>query len=99
LYGAIGSQGGPYSVNIDDGSVSTFTAQQMISDPNTPLANYLSGQMLFYADSLTPGNHTVIFTSNLVSPIQDLAIDYAIVDGTVNSVPSGTAPSSSSTTS
>ncbi|KAJ7908227.1 hypothetical protein B0H13DRAFT_1617759 [Mycena leptocephala] len=97
LYGAIGSQGGPYSVNIDDGSVSTFTAQQMISDPNTPLANYLSGQLLFYADSLTPGNHTVIFTSNLVSPTQDLTIDYAIVDGTLNSVPGGTAPPHSTT--
>jgi hypothetical protein len=99
LYGAIGAQGGPYSVDIDNGSVSTFTAQQMISDPNTSLANYLSGQLLFYADSLTSGNHTVTVTSNLVSPTQDLTIDYAIVDGTLNSVPGGTAPSSSSTTS
>ncbi|KAF8175633.1 hypothetical protein K438DRAFT_1979534 [Mycena galopus ATCC 62051] len=96
LYGAIGVQGGPYSVQIDDGNVSTFTAQQMISDPNTPLANYLSGQLLLYADSLALGNHTVTVASNVVSPTQDVAIDYAIV-GETNSVPSGAAPSLSST--
>jgi hypothetical protein len=83
-------------VQIDNGNVSTFTAQQMISDPNTPLANYLAGQLLFYADSLTLGNHTVTVASNVVSPTQDVAIDYAIV-GETNSVPSGAAPSSSST--
>ncbi|KAF7340293.1 hypothetical protein MVEN_01948400 [Mycena venus] len=101
LYGAIGAQGGPYSVHIDNGSVaSTFTTYQMISDPNTPLPNYLAGQLLFYADSLPPGDHTVTLTSNLASTTQDLTIDYAIVDGSLNSVPtSGSSTSSTASTS
>ncbi|KAJ6569112.1 hypothetical protein B0H19DRAFT_1134643 [Mycena capillaripes] len=85
LYGSIGSQGGPYSVHIDNGSLSTSTTKQTISDPNTPLANYLAQQLLFYADGLGAGNHTVTVTSNLVSSgTQDLNLDYAVVDGTLN---------------
>ncbi|KAJ6453186.1 hypothetical protein C8R45DRAFT_1112690 [Mycena sanguinolenta] len=48
LYGAIGAQGGPYSVQIGD-TLSTFTARQNISDPNplwriTYRVNYCSMQ-------------------------------------------------------
>ncbi|KAF7340402.1 hypothetical protein MVEN_01959700 [Mycena venus] len=96
LYGAIGTQGGPYSVHVDSGSASTFTAQQMIADPNTGMANYLADQLLFYADSLAPGKHTVTFTSDLITSNQDLTIDYAIVDGTLNSA-DGSAPPSTTT--
>ncbi|KAF8152837.1 hypothetical protein K438DRAFT_1987703 [Mycena galopus ATCC 62051] len=94
LYGAIGSQGGAYNVQIDGDAVSTFTAQQMISDPNTPLPSYLSNQLLFYADNLPAGKHTAIVTSD-VSPTEDFRIDYAIADGTLNSA--STAPSNTTT--
>ncbi|KAJ7449409.1 hypothetical protein B0H11DRAFT_2078595 [Mycena galericulata] len=85
LYGAIGSQGGPYSVAIDNGTPSSLTAQRLVSDATTPVPNYLPGQMLFYADSLSLGNHTITVTANPTSPTQDISIDYAIVDGTLNS--------------
>ncbi|KAJ7751914.1 hypothetical protein DFH07DRAFT_524091 [Mycena maculata] len=85
LYGAIGSLGGPYTVQIDNGSVSHYTAQSLVSDATTPLPNYLAGQLLFYADSLSSGNHMVTITANPGSPTQDLTMDYAIVDGTLNS--------------
>ncbi|KAJ7790432.1 hypothetical protein B0H14DRAFT_2939863 [Mycena olivaceomarginata] len=78
LYGSIGVQGGPYTVRVDNGA---------IADPNTSLADYLAGQMLFYADGLVAGNHTLTVTSNLGS----LGIDYAIIDGTLK--PSPTNPS------
>ncbi|KAJ7458925.1 hypothetical protein FB451DRAFT_1507056 [Mycena latifolia] len=81
LYGTIGPQGGLYTVQVDDANASTFTAQSMLLGPT-----YLANQMLFYADSLPPGNHTVTITSNLVSPTQALILDYAVVDGTLNSI-------------
>ncbi|KAJ7836787.1 hypothetical protein B0H14DRAFT_1119779 [Mycena olivaceomarginata] len=87
LYGSIGVQGGPYTVRVDNGSVSNFTSKRRIADPNTSLADYLAGQMLFYADGLVAGNHTLTVTSNLGS----LGIDYAIIDGTLK--PSPTNPS------
>ncbi|KAJ6484048.1 hypothetical protein C8R45DRAFT_1099212 [Mycena sanguinolenta] len=85
LYGAIGGQGGPYSVQIDGGSISSFTARQNISDPDTSLPNYLSKQLLFYASGLGLGNHTVTVVSSILASGQDVSIDYAIVDGTLNS--------------
>jgi hypothetical protein len=87
LYGSIGVQGGPYTVRVDNGSVSNFTSKRRIADPNTSLADYLAGQMLFHADGLVAGNHTLTVTSNLGS----LGIDYAIIDGTLK--PSPTNPS------
>ncbi|KAJ7857108.1 hypothetical protein B0H14DRAFT_3448075 [Mycena olivaceomarginata] len=87
LYGSIGVQGGPYTVRVDNGSVSNFTSKRRIADPNTSLADYLAGQMLFYTDGLVAGNHTLTVTSNLGS----LGIDYAIIDGTLK--PSPTNPS------
>ncbi|KAJ6461427.1 hypothetical protein C8R45DRAFT_1028393 [Mycena sanguinolenta] len=101
LYGAIGAQGGPYTVQIDGGTLSTFTARQNISDPNIALANYLSGQLLFYASNLGLGNHTVTVTATELSAGEGLSIDYAIVDGTLNSVPgpiSSSTPTSPSST-
>jgi hypothetical protein len=74
-------------VRVDNGSVSNFTSKRRIADPNTSLADYLAGQMLFYADGLVAGNHTLTVTSNLGS----LGIDYAIIDGTLK--PSPTNPS------
>ncbi|KAJ6477955.1 hypothetical protein DFH09DRAFT_1467529 [Mycena vulgaris] len=98
LYGAIGSQGAPYTVQIDNASGSSFNAQRKISSSSAPLSDYLASQMLFYTDNLQPGNHTVTITANLVSPTQDFTIDYAVVDGTVNTIPSGvTIPTQSST--
>ncbi|KAJ7687615.1 hypothetical protein B0H17DRAFT_1203507 [Mycena rosella] len=92
LYGAIGSQGGLYTVQVDNGSVSTFNT-------NIDVTFELSaGQMIFYANSLPPGNHTVTVTAKPVSVTQGLTIDYAIVDGTQNSVTSPTPTPHSGTT-
>ncbi|KAJ7458886.1 hypothetical protein FB451DRAFT_1272767 [Mycena latifolia] len=81
LYGTIGPQGGPYSVQLDDANALTLTSQSKLLGPT-----YLADQILFYADTLPPGNHTVTITSNLVSPTQAFIIDYAVVDGTLNSI-------------
>jgi hypothetical protein len=83
LYGTIGSQGGPYSVQLDDANPLTFSSQSQLLGPT-----YLADQMLFYADSLPPGNHTVTITAKLVSPTQAFIIDYAVADGTLNSISS-----------
>ncbi|KAJ7461357.1 hypothetical protein B0H11DRAFT_2056877 [Mycena galericulata] len=97
LYGAIGSQGGPYSIAIDNGTPTSLTAQRLVSDATTPVPNYLAGQILFYADSLSLGNHTITVTANPTSPTQDISIDYAIVDGTLNSNTTSASPSNSQT--
>ncbi|KAJ7612707.1 hypothetical protein FB45DRAFT_843274 [Roridomyces roridus] len=86
LYGAIGAQGGPIQVQIDNSStVGKYTTNQMVTDTTAPVAQYLAGQMLFYADHLGSGEHHITVTANPASPAQDLSIDYAVVDGTVNS--------------
>ncbi|KAF7348049.1 hypothetical protein MSAN_01757300 [Mycena sanguinolenta] len=105
LYGAIGAQGGPYNVQIDGGTPSSFTAKQNIFDPNTALPNYLSSQLLFYASNLGMGNHSITVTAIDLSAGESVSIDYAIVDGTLNSVPgpitssTPTSPSSTPSTS
>ncbi|KAF7343026.1 hypothetical protein MVEN_01732800 [Mycena venus] len=88
LYGAIGSEFGLYTVQLDGGNASSFSAAgAMLNSTNyqtNPPYTYLPRQMLFYADNLSGGNHTLIFA---VPPdsIQTISVDYAIVDGTLNS--------------
>ncbi|KAJ7462952.1 hypothetical protein FB451DRAFT_1266410 [Mycena latifolia] len=82
LYGALGAQGGPYTVQVDDGRPLHFNSQTLIAN-----SNYLAAQMIFYVDSLSPGTHTVTVSAKATSATQGLTIDYAIVDGTVNSTP------------
>ncbi|KAJ7462954.1 hypothetical protein FB451DRAFT_1139768 [Mycena latifolia] len=86
LYGALGAQGGPYTVQVDGGSPPTFNSQTLISN-TVNSKNYLPAQMIFYVDSLPLGKHTVTVTAKPTSATQGLTIDYAIVDGTVNSTP------------
>ncbi|KAF8192282.1 hypothetical protein K438DRAFT_1970092 [Mycena galopus ATCC 62051] len=82
LYGAIGGLGAPFTAQVDNGTVRTLTAQQSISD--NAGENYLPNQLIFYADGLTSGNHTVVLSSQPVSVTQGLTIDYALVDARVN---------------
>ncbi|KAJ6517850.1 hypothetical protein DFH09DRAFT_940071 [Mycena vulgaris] len=89
LYGPIGSQGGNYSVQIDNINYGGFTAQR--ANLGTP---FLANQMLFYADSLPAGNHTATVTAGSLTT-QAVVLSYAVVDGMLNSIPAATSGSPS----
>ncbi|KAF7375602.1 hypothetical protein MSAN_00448800 [Mycena sanguinolenta] len=78
LFGAIGSQFGSYSVQVDGGPASNFSAAGALLN-----STYLAGQMLFYADHLSGDDHTITVAA-ATSGGQLFSLDYAIVDGTVN---------------
>ncbi|KAJ7931180.1 hypothetical protein B0H13DRAFT_1858045 [Mycena leptocephala] len=101
LYGAVGVQGGDYTVQLDNEPFQNFTEYRNISSPIT--GSWLPDQLIFYADGLNPGgNHTVTLVSQSTSP-QVFILNYAIVDGDfindLASTPasSSTVPSQSST--
>ncbi|KAJ7221777.1 hypothetical protein C8J57DRAFT_1594011 [Mycena rebaudengoi] len=98
VYGAIGNIGGPFTAQIDDRPVRDLTAEQKLLPAGQ---NFLADQLIFSADSLSSGNHTLKLISRPVGSPQGLAIDYAVVDGTANNVSSAspTLPSSSEYTS
>ncbi|KAJ6506154.1 hypothetical protein C8R47DRAFT_1209365 [Mycena vitilis] len=82
-------QGGLYTAQLDDSPVSTFSAEG-----NMLNSSYLAGQMLFYASNLSAGAHTLKMGALPASTVQLFSIDYAIVDGTLNSPSSPPASSS-----
>nr|GAT55175.1 predicted protein [Mycena chlorophos] len=88
VYGAIGAQGAPFTAQLDGGSSNKYTQQQSISD--TPSENYLPSQLIYYADGLSDGNHTLVLSSASNSSVQVFTIDYALVDGTANQAPETT---------
>lgn len=65
LFGTIGPQNSPYSVQLDDWPNKTFQANKMIYTPQT---------LLFHADNLGQGDHTLVVTNEAD---QNLQIDYA----------------------
>ncbi|KAJ7268944.1 hypothetical protein C8J57DRAFT_1716979 [Mycena rebaudengoi] len=85
LYGPISVSGGNYSVQVDNTSYVGFTSHRLNLGVNS-----LANQMLFYADSLPAGNHTVTVTTGSLSA-QAVVLSYAVVDGNLNSVPASTA--------
>ncbi|KAJ7189680.1 hypothetical protein GGX14DRAFT_408611 [Mycena pura] len=86
LYGAIGGQAAPFTAQVDNGPIRSLTEMQSISDEATE--DYLPNQLIYYADSLGAGNHTIFLKSQSSSPSQTLSIDYALVDGNDNTASS-----------
>ncbi|TRM58243.1 hypothetical protein BD626DRAFT_511931 [Schizophyllum amplum] len=69
LYGGTGPQRGPYDVQFDGGKVQTFNATK----------RDIGGQiLLFYADGLGEGSHSLQLTNKPVIDGQGLAIDYVV---------------------
>lgn len=81
VFGTCGPQNGPYQVQLDGGSPVSFNA--------TKAANF-EQVLIYYADNLGPGKHTVKFINQPASSGQSLNIDYALVES-VPSVKAGKA--------
>ncbi|KAJ7660207.1 hypothetical protein DFH06DRAFT_1043946 [Mycena polygramma] len=79
VYGAIGTQGSLYTAQLDDAAVTTFSGEGKLLN-----SSYLAGQMIFYANNLPAGHHTLRMAAVPTSGLQLLSVDYAIVDGTLN---------------
>lgn len=75
IFGSVGPDNAPYSVELDGGSPVTYNA--------TKLSDYQQ-VLLYYADNLGPGQHNVQMTNNPAVSGQTLNLDYALID----SVPS-----------
>lgn len=69
IYGPVGNQSAPYSVQLDNGTVTNYTSAKQFNQPQT---------MLFQAGGLSSGAHTIRLTSQ-ASPAVTLGIDYALV--------------------
>ncbi|KAF7325666.1 hypothetical protein MKEN_00416500 [Mycena kentingensis (nom. inval.)] len=78
IYGAVGSQGAPYSVQLDGGTVESYS--QAIKVQN----GYMANQLIYYATGLKSGNHTVQLKSTSTNTLDRFTIDYAVVDGNAN---------------
>ncbi|EGO00224.1 hypothetical protein SERLA73DRAFT_52082 [Serpula lacrymans var. lacrymans S7.3] len=70
LYGTVGPQNGPYSVQLDGGGAETFNATAFMYYPQT---------MLYHADNLGSGSHQLTVTNLPAQNGQYLNIDYAEV--------------------
>ncbi|KAF9010699.1 hypothetical protein BDQ17DRAFT_1387891 [Cyathus striatus] len=72
IYGPVGPDGGPYSVQMDGRNSKTLTTNKDFYHPQ---------MMLYYANHLGAGSHVVKLTSlaSSSSSSQVLAIDYAVV--------------------
>ena len=75
IFGTVGPKDAPYSVQLDNGSLSTFNATK-----------YKAYQqiLLYYADNLGPGSHNVKITNKPALPGESLNINYALVDVTLS---------------
>lgn len=75
LYGPVGPQGAPYTVQLDNGSTTNYTSFKQFNRPQT---------LLFQAGDLGSGAHTVRLTSEAgnSSLFLGLGIDYALVFST-----------------
>jgi hypothetical protein len=70
LYGSVGPDHAPYSVQIDGGPMANFSATKN---------NYLPHSLLYRADNLGAGSHSLVMQNQQISSGQVLEIDYAIV--------------------
>lgn len=71
IYGTVGPQNAPYMVQLDDKSLLFYNATRTFYTPQT---------LLFFADNLGPGNHTLKLSSAQgLSTGMVLEIDYAEV--------------------
>ena len=68
IYGTIGPNGGPYTVQVDDGSSMTFDGESKYLTPQT---------LLYRCTGLGPGPHKVRMV-NAPFRGQTLGIDYAV---------------------
>lgn len=71
IFGTCGPDDAPYTVQLDDGTASTFNA--------TKSSDYQQ-VLIYYADNLGPGTHEVTITNFPAIPNQSLNINYALVD-------------------
>lgn len=70
LFGTIGPSQSPYLVSVDGGEPSTFSGTKR---------DFTTQVLLYHADSLGPGPHTLNVTNQPVASLQSLSIDYAVV--------------------
>lgn len=70
IYGGIGPQAGPYTVQVDGGPSTTLNATSQYLTPQT---------LLYRCNGLDPGQHQVR-VANTPSSGQTLSIDYAIIN-------------------
>lgn len=73
LFGPIGPEYSPYTVQIDGGAIVNYSAQSQ---------NFIPQAMLFYADNLSSGQHTVKVSYQPSENGQLFAVDYASTSST-----------------
>lgn len=71
IFGSVGPDNAPYSVELDGGSPVTYNA--------TKQSDYQQ-VLIYYADNLGPGQHNVQITSQPAISGQSLNLDYALID-------------------
>ncbi|KIM32155.1 hypothetical protein M408DRAFT_326814 [Serendipita vermifera MAFF 305830] len=71
VFGVLGPSQGPYSVAIDGGAGTNYTALS---------ANFLPKQILYHVTGLTDGAHTIRISNLPATTGQALTIDYAVAD-------------------
>ncbi|KAJ7720962.1 hypothetical protein DFH07DRAFT_303752 [Mycena maculata] len=72
VFGAVGPSLGPYGITLDGESVGTFNATKQ---------NYTAQMLLYHADGLGAGDHTLEVINQPTDTGQGLAIDFARVAG------------------
>jgi hypothetical protein len=70
IYGTVGPNNGPYSAQLDGGPMNNFSATKYAFTPQI---------LLYRADNLSQGNHTVQLQNQQSSPGQVLQIDFALI--------------------
>jgi hypothetical protein len=70
LYGPVGPGSSPYSVQLDGGSPANYGGEKQFYTPNI---------LLYHADDLGPGRHTLKLLCQPSAPGQIFSIDYANV--------------------
>jgi hypothetical protein len=70
LYGPVGPEGSPYSVQLDGGLHTNYSSAKQSYTPQV---------LLYHADNLGPGKHSLRLSNQPSSSGQVFAIDYANV--------------------
>ncbi len=71
VFGALGPTQGPYSVQLDGGPATNYTAKN---------AEFIPQQILYHVTGLTAGTHAVRIYNTPSTAGQALSIDYAVAD-------------------
>lgn len=90
VFGAVGPSQGPYSVQVDGGSVTNYTALS---------TGFQAQSLLYLADGLSDGQHTVRIANAPSKAGQALSIDYAIVTAVQAPIVTSASPTTSPTSS